>query len=312
MGRFGLKDHYPELLRLAHRNADEQLGVDAVRTLLAKGQGGLLNRGLAAKSEVDATSLARALANASDARAVAVLRPVFDNAKRPLSVRREAVRGVVRGSKNSANQVLARVRQKTLSVDLRQAAGAALVTHPDPNIRKQAISLFPPLPSKDKKPLPPIAELSRRKGNVARGLKLFTTTATCAKCHKVNGKGKEVGPDLSGIGRKLSRTALYESVLFPSAGISHNYESWVVALADGTVVTGLLISRTPDNVTIRNVEAIDRKMATGDIEELKKQTISLMPADLQKLMTAADLVDVVEYLVTLRKALPPSRGKPGK
>ncbi len=48
------------------------------------------------------------------------------------------------------------------------------------------------------------------------------------------------------------------------------------------------------------------------IEELKKQTISLMPADLQKLMTAADLVDVVEYLVTLRKVLPPSRGKPGK
>ena len=102
------------------------------------------------------------------------------------------------------------------------------------------------------------------------------------------------------------------SVLFPSAGISHNYESWVVALADGTVVTGLLISRTPDSVTIRNVEAIDRKMATGDIEELKKQTISLMPADLQKLMTAADLVDVVEYLVTLRKVLPQSRGKPGK
>ena len=63
--------------------------------------------------------------------------------------------------------------------------------------------------------------------------------------------------------------------------------------------------RTSDSVTIVNVEAIDRKLATGDIEELKKQTTSLMPADLQKLMTAADLVDVVEYLVTLRKVLPP-------
>ena len=45
-------------------------------------------------------------------------------------------------------------------------------------------------------------------------------------------------------------------------------------------------------------------MAIGDIEEVKKQTISLMPADLQKLMTAGDLVDVVEYLVTLRKVSP--------
>jgi putative heme-binding domain-containing protein len=77
-----------------------------------------------------------------------------------------------------------------------------------------------------------------------------------------------------------------------------------VATVDGTLVTGLLISRTDASVTIRNVEAIDRTIATADIEELKKQTISLMPADLQKLMTAADLVDVVEYLTTLRKSQP--------
>ena len=136
---------------------------------------------------------------------------------------------------------------------------------------------------------------------------LLPTSRTCAKCHKVNGQGKEVGPDLSGVGRKLGRSALYESVLFPSAGISHNYESYVAALADGTLVTGLLISRTPESVTIRNPEAIDRKIAVGDIEELKKQTISLMPADLQKLMTAADLVDVVEYLTTLRAAIPAAK-----
>jgi len=305
VGRFGLKARYPELLQMAFHGPDTQLGIDAARTLLARGQRELLGRGLLSKREVEATALARALANASDARATAVLAPLVDDARRPLAVRREAVRGVVRGSKQGAGGVLARVRQKKLPADLRQAAGAALVTHADPNIRKQAVVLFPPPPAKDNKPLPQIAQLASRKGNPRRGQKLFATAATCAKCHKVDGKGKEVGPDLSGIGRTLSRQALYESVLFPSAGISHNYESYVVALTDGTLVTGLLISRTPESVTIRNVEAIDRKMAVGDIEELKKQTISLMPADLQKLMTAADLVDVVEYLTTLKKSLPP-------
>ena len=305
VGRFGLKAHYPELVRMAQQHPDTQLGIDSARMLLAKGQRDLLGRGLASQREVDATALARALANASDARAATLLGPLVDDAKRPLSVRREAVRGVIRGSKAGAASMLARVRQKTLPVDLGQAAGAALVTHPDGNIRKRALTLFPPPPSKNNKPLPPIAQLAKRKGNAGRGHELFTTTATCAKCHKVNGKGKEVGPDLSEIGRKLSRSALYESVLFPSAGISHNYESYVAALADGTLVTGLLISRTPESVTIRNPEAIDRKLAVADIEELKQQTVSLMPADLQKLMTAADLVDVVEYLTTLRAALPP-------
>ncbi len=304
VSRFGLTDRYPDLLQTARREPDTQIGIDSARALLAKGQVDLLARGLAAKQETDATSLARALANASDARAAAVLGPLVDDSKRRLSVRREAIRGVIRGSKNGAGSVVARVRNKTLPGELRQAAGAALVSHADQGIRKQALSLFPSPPSKDNTPLPRIDQLAKRKGNAVRGQKLFATVATCAKCHKVNGKGKEVGPDLSGIGRKLSRQAMYESVLFPSAGISHNYESYVVATVDGTLVTGLLISRTDANVTIRNVEAIDRTIATADIEELKKQTISLMPADLQKLMTAADLVDVVEYLATLRKSQP--------
>ena len=307
VGRFGLADRYPELARMAQRQPDTQLGIDSVRVLLAKGQRDLLGRGLAVGKEVETTALARALANASDARAAAVLAPLINDSKRPLPVRREAVRGVIRGSRGGANTVLARVRKKTLPMELRQAAGAALVTHPDAGVRKQAIALFPSPPSKDNKPLPTIAQLAGRKGNAGRGQKLFSTTATCAKCHKVNGQGKEVGPDLSGVGRKLGRSALYESVLFPSAGISHNYESYVAVLADGTLVTGLLISRTPESVTIRNPEAIDRKIAVGDIEELKKQTISLMPADLQKLMTAADLVDVVEYLTTLRATIPAAK-----
>ena len=105
--------------------------------------------------------------------------------------------------------------------------------------------------------------------------------------------------------------ALLESVLFPSAGISHNYESYVAALVDGTVLTGLMISQTPDSVTIRNTEAIDRTVKRSEIEELKKQTISLMPADIQKTMTAAELVDVIEYLTTLRRATVTKPGKQG-
>jgi putative membrane-bound dehydrogenase-like protein len=302
VARFGLADRYPDLVALAAKRPDEQTGIDAVRALLAHKQQKLLVGGLSVKSAVEATGVARALANASDARAAVVLRPLIDEAKRPLSVRREAVRGVIRGSRKEAAAIVVRVRGGRLPADLKQAAGAALVTHPVAAIRKQGLALFPPPPSKNNKPLPPIAELVKRRGKVAVGKKLFATTATCAKCHKVAGQGKEVGPDLSGIGRKLSRAAMLESVLFPSAGISHNYESYVAALVDGTVLTGLMISQTPASVTIRNVEAIDRTVKRSEIEELKKQTISLMPADLQKTMTVDDLVNVIEYLTTLRQA----------
>ncbi len=134
-----------------------------------------------------------------------------------------------------------------------------------------------------------------RKGEI-----VFATIGTCAKCHVVNGQGKDVGPNLSEIGAKLSRPAIYESILFPSAAISHNFAAYTVVLANGNVVTGLLVSRTADSIAVKGNDAITRTYKMSEVDEVKEQSVSLMPADLQKAMTADDLVNVVEYLTTLK------------
>jgi putative heme-binding domain-containing protein len=90
-------------------------------------------------------------------------------------------------------------------------------------------------------------------------------------------------------------------VLYPSAGISHNYEAWTVVLSSGTTVNGLLVSNTDAELQIRGDDAIVRTFRKGDVEELVKQKISLMPADLQKTMTSQELADVVEYMQGLKK-----------
>jgi hypothetical protein len=54
-------------------------------------------------------------------------------------------------------------------------------------------------------------------------------------------------------------------------------------------------------VTIKSADGIARTFAKAEVEEMKKQPISLMPADLQKTMNVQDLVDVVQYLSTLKK-----------
>jgi putative heme-binding domain-containing protein len=115
----------------------------------------------------------------------------------------------------------------------------------------------------------------------------------------VGGQGKSVGPDLSGIGAKLSRVALYESILAPSAAVSHNYETWTAVGSDGRSVTGLLISRTDAEVVVRGADGIDVKLPTNALEELVRQPVSLMPADLATTLSASDLVDLVAYLETL-------------
>ena len=150
--------------------------------------------------------------------------------------------------------------------------------------------------------MPAIADLVKRSGDIKHGEVVFAGTGTCAKCHIVNGKGVEIGPDLSEIGTKLSREAMFESILFPSAGISHNYENWIVAKDDGEIVSGLLLTKTDSATTIKDINGVVHEIDSDDIDEQKRLKLSLMPADLVKEFSEQELVDLVEYLMTLRKA----------
>ncbi|MEX0704828.1 MAG: PVC-type heme-binding CxxCH protein [Planctomycetales bacterium] len=306
VSKFNVRERHPDLLALAREKPEEQLGIDAFRALLAATATKLLTDALADDDEQAALAVAAALARSGDAKAAALLEPLAFDAKRPVALRREAVRGLA-ATRDGASKLLAKAEAKSLDAALVPAAAAVLHASADKSIRARAEKLFPVAPAKDARPLPPIGELVQRKGDRTRGMIVYTTNGTCLNCHKVAQKGKEVGPDLSGIGTKLSRQALYESILFPSAGISHNYETYTILLANGTTASGVITSRTDDAVTLKSADALERTYPAAEIEEIVKQDVSLMPADVQKSMTADELVDLVEYLTTLRSKGPAAK-----
>ncbi len=100
---------------------------------------------------------------------------------------------------------------------------------------------------------------------------------------------------------KLALEAMYVAILDPSAAISFNFETYNVLMDDGRDFSGVLVSQTDDSVTIKTAEAIERTIDRDEIDELIKQQISLMPSDLAQKMTTQQLVDVVEYLMALKK-----------
>ena len=299
--RFDLRDYSSGLLSLARANPENEIGVRAIALLLSQHATSSVMTALSSTDPQVVSDTVRVLGSALDPRANKLLWPIADDRKRPIDVRRQAVRAIAL-TKSGATQVLARVEAGTIDDGLREAVSAALHGSPVEQIRIRADKLFPLQRSADAKPLPSIRQLARRTGDPVKGRTIFATTGTCAKCHVVNGDGKDVGPNLSEIGAKLSRPALYESILFPSAGISHNFAAYTLVLQNGNVVTGILTNRTADSIAIKGADAITRTFSTADVEDIKEQPISLMPADLQKAMTADDLVNVVEYLTTLRKA----------
>src|SRR6202043_2376428 len=135
-----------------------------------------------------------ALGNSDDLRAAKLLWPIADDSKRPLDVRRQAIRGVGRTTRG-ANDVLTRAEGGHLEASLREAASAAVYASAAESIRARAAKVFPLPPAVDARPLPPVRQLIRRAGDPRKGEIVFATIGTCAKCHVVNGQGKDVGPN---------------------------------------------------------------------------------------------------------------------
>src|SRR5262249_12914179 len=133
------------------------------------------------------------------------------------------------------------------------------------------------------------------------------TDAACLKCHAIDGTGGKVGPDLSVIGSKASRENLLESILYPSRAVAHQYETWGIETRDGKAITGLVGEETPAYLVLRDANAAEHKIDKANIETKAKSNLSLMPADLIQHLPENDLIDVVEYLYSLKSpALTPT------
>ena len=297
--KFGVKSRFPELLRMAQENPESQIAVEAIQALYNHRQYNLISDVLFGDNRELAEKTMTAMATAADGRNNGPLTAVIKNKDRPLWARRGAVKSLG-ASLPGAKVLLEMATQKDYAPQIKDVLAVTLNTAQWRSIREPASKIFPPPPGKDTTPLPSITELVSMKGDLPNGRVIFNTTGTCSQCHKVNGIGQEIGPDLSEIGKKLTPQAMFESILYPSAGISHNYENWMVLTDEGLVHTGLLISDTDTEFKLKDVKGIIRTIPTNSIDEKKKLDISLMPADLQKLMSVQELVDVVEYMRSLK------------
>ena len=155
----------------------------------------------------------------------------------PLGLRREALRSTGRALRRRLSRASSWRGPASCPTDLKNEATTLLYTSPDRRVREQAAGSCRCPRSAGGRPLPPIGELIRREGDADKGREVFFRAGTnsCGSCHRVQGRGQWIGPDLSTIGVKYGRDELIRSILSPSAAIGYNFRSLVLALADGRV-----------------------------------------------------------------------------
>ncbi|MBL8829605.1 MAG: PQQ-dependent sugar dehydrogenase [Planctomycetaceae bacterium] len=134
---------------------------------------------------------------------------------------------------------------------------------------------------------------------VGRRVFFHAKLAGCYRCHRVEGHGQDVGPDLGLIGRTERRHVL-ESILQPSTLVAPHYQVWQLVMHDGRTFTGMLLHTQLDEYTYLDPQGNRFKVRTIDIVETVPSQQSIMPNDLVAKLTDQELRDVLAYLATLK------------
>jgi putative heme-binding domain-containing protein len=142
-------------------------------------------------------------------------------------------------------------------------------------------------------------ELLAMNGDVSKGVNVFKTN--CSICHQVNSDGMDFGPKLSEIGSKLPKEGQYLAILHPDAGISFGYEGWEVKFKDGSTMAGIVSSKTETDLQMKFPGGVVQNYKMADVVSMKKMDSSMMPTGLQEAMSTQELVDLVEYLSSLKR-----------
>jgi putative heme-binding domain-containing protein len=136
--------------------------------------------------------------------------------------------------------------------------------------------------------------------NFERGRKMFAAAA-CVACHRFDGEGGAMGPDLTAAGGRFSSRDLLESIIDPSKVVSDQYAPNVFTMEDGTQVIGRLLNGHGDTYNV-NTDMFDPNASVAinakKIKSIEASKISLMPPGLLNTLKEDEVLDLVAYLLS--------------
>jgi putative heme-binding domain-containing protein len=136
--------------------------------------------------------------------------------------------------------------------------------------------------------------------NFEQGKAMYAATL-CARCHRFNGEGGSIGPDLTGAGNRYTMRDLAENIIDPSKVISDQYGTEEIVMKDGSSVVGRPIVEengklflmtsplAPDDLTAVN---------SADVKGRRPFNVSMMPPGLINTLNRDELIDLIAFITS--------------
>ena len=150
-------------------------------------------------------------------------------------------------------------------------------------------------------------------GPAARGAELFRTKGKCFDCHRLNGEGKPLGPDLSDIGQQRETTWLRRAITDPQADIYDSFQGyrWTISMPDnyllvaavtkaGERVAGSRINEDAFSIQVRDGAGRIRSFLKSELTELKKEWGKSPMPSYKDVFSPGEVNDLVAYVGSLR------------
>ena len=136
-------------------------------------------------------------------------------------------------------------------------------------------------------------------GNAANGQAIFAGKGNCMSCHRVNGNGSRVGPDLSEIGRLRHSTDIEREIVDPDFLIVPSNRYVRLVTRDGATISGRMLNQDAFTVQLLDSKEQLRSLLRADLKEFTFIEKSPMPSYREKL-SPQEITDLVSYLVSLQ------------
>lgn len=142
----------------------------------------------------------------------------------------------------------------------------------------------------------------------ANGQAMFSSVM-CLTCHRFNGDGGGIGPDITGAANRYTMRDLLENIIEPSKVVSDQYDSHLIEKKDGSTLLGRIVSQEGGELQVMTNPFAPTALVSirdSDVADVKNQPVSMMPPALINALNQDELLDLLAYIMTGGKADDPA------